>query len=63
MQVLILSGSRNKEGKTAEALKMIQEGVEAGGGATETFFLPLLKLERCRQCEADGWGICRREAW
>ncbi len=63
MQVTILSGSRNPEGRTAEAIKAIGEGVEKGGGLNEVFFLPTLKLERCRQCESNGWGICRREAY
>ncbi len=62
MRVTILSGSRNTEGKTAELLQAISEGVEKGGGSTETLFLPTMNLERCRQCEANGWGICRREA-
>ena len=24
-------------------------------------FLPTLRLERCRQCDASGWGLCRQE--
>jgi multimeric flavodoxin WrbA len=39
----------------------LQEGFSRGGGTTECHFLVDLKLERCRQCEADGWGICRRD--
>lgn len=27
----------------------------------ERLFLPELELERCRQCEDSGWGICRTE--
>ena len=27
----------------------------------ERVFLPQLKLERCRQCQDDGWGLCRQE--
>ncbi len=30
-------------------------------GAIQNVFLPELTLERCRQCEGDGWGICRSE--
>ena len=61
MQILILSGSRNREGQTARAIKAIQKGISEGKGKSEAIFLTELKLERCRQCEADGWGLCRKE--
>ncbi len=61
MQILILSGSRNREGQTARAIKAIQKGIGEGKGKSEAIFLTELKLERCRQCEADGWGLCRKE--
>ena len=61
MQLLALSGSRNPEGRTARAINAICQGVVKAGGKTETIFLVDLGLERCRQCEIDGWGICRRE--
>ncbi len=61
MQALILSGSRNPAGQTAKATKALADGLQAGGCSTETIFLPELNLERCRQCEDDGWGICRTE--
>jgi NAD(P)H-dependent FMN reductase len=61
MQILILSGSRNRQGKTARAIRVIRKGIAAAKGKSEVIFLPELNLERCRQCEADGWGICRRE--
>lgn len=61
MQILVLSGSRNPEGRTARAIDAIGRGVAKAGGNTERFFLPELNLERCRQCESDGWGVCRQE--
>jgi multimeric flavodoxin WrbA len=61
MQILILSGSRNREGKTAGAIKTMQKGIAAAGGESEVIFLTEQKLERCRQCDPDGWGQCRRE--
>jgi NAD(P)H-dependent FMN reductase len=61
MQVLILSGSRNRKGQTARAIKALRKGIAGGKGKSEVIFLTELNLERCRQCEADGWGICRRE--
>lgn len=61
MQILILSGSRNREGKTAEAIKAIREGISKARGNSETLFLTEQSLERCRQCDSDGWGLCRSE--
>ena len=61
MKALILSGSRNPQGKTTRAINGIQNGICAAGGESECVFLPELKLERCRQCDADGWGLCRKE--
>ena len=62
MNVLILSGSRNPEGQTAQACEALAEGIRAGGGQSKTVFLPALRIERCRQCDAQGWGLCRTEA-
>ena len=61
--ILILSGSRNKQGKGAEIMAAIGQGVARADGTSESIFLTELKLERCRQCDQDGWGICRREHW
>ena len=61
MKVLIVSGSRNPAGQTARAVAALRDGTEENGGKTETVFLPLLRLERCRQCDDNGWGRCRRE--
>jgi multimeric flavodoxin WrbA len=63
MKILFLSGSRNRQGRTARAIDTIKSGAEKEGAESETFFLPELKLERCRQCESDGWGACRREGY
>jgi len=61
MKILVLPGSRNPQGKTAEAIRSLLKGATAAGGESECLFLPELKLERCRQCESDGWGLCRKE--
>jgi NAD(P)H-dependent FMN reductase len=61
MKILVLSGSRNQQGKTAQAIEAICKGAKKTGGKTETIFLTEKKLERCRQCNPDGWGICRTE--
>jgi multimeric flavodoxin WrbA len=39
MQVLILSGSRNRRGQTARAIKAIQKGIVEGKGESEVVFL------------------------
>jgi len=61
VKVLVISGSRNPEGQTARAANAFLEGVGSAGGQGELVFLPQMKIERCRQCEDDGWGICRSE--
>lgn len=63
MGILILSGSRNREGQTARAIKALCQGIAAAGGSSETIFMPELQLERCRQCDNDGWGFCRSEGY
>ena len=61
MKVLIVSGGRNPEGQTARAANAFLEGVREAGGECDIIFLPPKHIERCRQCENDGWGICRSE--
>jgi|DewCreStandDraft_5_1066085.scaffolds.fasta_scaffold46888_1 NAD(P)H-dependent FMN reductase len=61
MKILIISGSRNPEGRTALLIKSLQKGISTAGGESECLFLPQMKIERCRQCNSDGWGICRSE--
>ncbi len=61
MQVLVLSGSKNHQGKTAEAISAIQKGVASGGGDSECIFLIDHNLDMCQLCNDDGWGICRSE--
>ncbi|MGD1118467.1 MAG: flavodoxin family protein [Dehalococcoidales bacterium] len=61
MKVLFLSGSRNREGQTARAIKAIEKGIKGARAETEVVFLTELNIERCRQCDPDGWGLCRKE--
>ena len=61
MDLLVVSGSRNPEGQTARAIKALVGGAAEGGCQFKTFFLPRMNLERCRQCEDHGWGLCRAE--
>ena len=61
MSILIISGSRNPKGRTAALINAIGTGIARAGGQWESIFLPELEIERCRQCDNDGWGLCRRE--
>jgi len=61
MKVLAVLGSRNHEGRTARATEALLEGARAGGAETESVYLTELQVERCRQCEDHGWGLCRSE--
>jgi len=61
MKVLLLSGSRNPQGKTARAASALLRGVSLKAATTQAFYLPQMTIERCRQCEDDGWGTCRSE--
>jgi len=61
MKVMIVLGSRNPQGQTARAADALLQGVIDGGGQGERVFLPQMAIERCRQCEDNGWGICRSE--
>jgi len=33
----------------------------AEGSHSEAVFLTEMNIERCRQCDAGGWGLCRQE--
>ncbi len=61
MKCIAVIGSRNPSGQTAQAVDALLKGVETAGGIVERWFLPTLTIERCRQCEQDGWGLCRTE--
>jgi len=59
--ILVISGARNPGGQTARAVKAYLEGASAAGAQADTVFLPLLDIQRCRQCDDDGWGKCNKE--
>ena len=61
MHTLIISGSRNQDGRTAMLISALQKGIIKAGGDSELLFLPHLEIESCRQCNDDGWGICRED--
>lgn len=61
MKTILISGSRNRAGQTASAAQAFVDGCSGGGGEVEQVFLPEMNIERCRQCEDNGWGLCRTE--
>ncbi len=61
MKVLILNGSRNPDGQTGRAALAYSQGVLLGGGRSEQILLPTVDIQRCRQCEDNGWGICQTQ--
>jgi multimeric flavodoxin WrbA len=61
MNAILISGSRNPKGQTARALDAVAAGLRQQNVATETLFLPAMRIERCRQCDDNGWGLCRQE--
>jgi multimeric flavodoxin WrbA len=61
MKAVIVSGSRNPQGQTARAAGALAEGLAGAGAECQIIFLPAKRVERCRQCDAAGWGLCRQE--
>ncbi len=61
MNILVINGSRNTKGQTAQASDAFMAGAAGEGAHCHQEFLPELRIERCRQCGDDGWGICRTQ--
>ena len=61
MKATIICGSRNPQGQTARAAEALRQGLADGGADGEALFLPALDVQRCRQCDQAGWGLCRKE--
>ena len=61
MKTILICGSRNLNGQTAKAAGAVMKGLAKAGASSEQVFLTTLKLERCRQCDDDGWGLCRKQ--
>ena len=61
MKIAGIFGSRNPEGQTARAADALLQAMANSGWETERVLLPDKTIERCRQCDARGWGLCRSE--
>lgn len=57
----MIFGSRNHKGQTARAGIALIEGLKSEKIDVEELFLPEMKIEKCRQCNDDGWGDCRKK--
>ncbi len=60
MHAIMICGSRNPNGQTAQAAGAVLKGLVRAGASTAQACLPSLRIERCRQCEDTGWGLCRK---
>jgi len=58
MKTFAVIGSRNPEGKTARATDALLQGAAAAGSSADSILLPEKRIERCRQCDERGWGLC-----
>ena len=61
MKTMVISGSRNPKGQTAQATGALIKGLRDKGAEAELVFLPTKNIERCRQCDDAGWGSCLAE--
>ena len=59
MNAMVIFGSRNPKGQTASVVENLVDAMVGKGIQVEKVFLPTMTVERCRQCEDSGWGICK----
>lgn len=61
MKVLAIDCSARNDGLTARMTQAACQGAREAGAEVEYVHVASLKLDRCRMCEGDGWGECRRQ--
>lgn len=59
MQAVLIYGSRTLTGQTGQAGEALAAGLESQGVDVGRILLPDCDIQHCRQCNTDGWGICR----
>lgn len=57
---MMIVGSRNENGQTAQAVQAVFQSLFNNDVTPERIFLPSIAIQRCRQCEDNGWGDCRK---
>lgn len=60
MKVLAIDCSSRRDGLTGRMTRAACEGARQAGAEIEYINLADLKIDRCRMCDPDGWGNCRR---
>lgn len=58
-KILCVESSARADGLTATVARACLAGAGEAGAETEFVQLKGLKLERCRMCDPEGWGLCR----
>lgn len=61
MKVVVIDASARTDGLTARMSKAAAAGAEQSGAAVAWISLHPLRIERCRMCNPDGWGDCRKK--
>ncbi len=61
MKLLAIDSSGREQGLTARMTAAAADAARRKGAEVEVLYLKDFRLERCRQCDPDGWGQCRRE--
>ena len=61
MNMVGILGGPNPRGRTARAAEALLMGAGGEGVLWDMLVLPERHIERCRQCDEDGWGRCKRE--
>ena len=61
MKAIAILGPRDPEGRTARTTGALMQGLTDDGVEADIVFLIDHEIERCRQCENNGWGICREQ--
>ena len=59
MNMVGIVGSTNPRGRTAQAAEALLLGAGGEGVLWDVVLLPGRRVERCRQCNEEGWGRCR----
>ena len=59
--ILCIESSARSDGLTATLARECLAGAAEAGAQTEFVQLKDLRLERCRMCDGQGWGLCRSE--
>jgi len=61
MNIIGIIGSKDPRGRTAKAARALLRGAGRADASWEMIFLSTLDIRRCRMCDMDGWGRCRRD--